>query len=176
MIREISSSRLLAQADRLASGDGGRGQPRNADLRRAVSAAYYALFHRVTIYTAERLVPDAPREHQLRLVRSLDHGAVAQICRLVVGRQGAPGTSHYGPVVDDLRSETRLAAMCTTFLEAQQRRHQADYDHLADFSRPGTVTFLTTTRQAVVDLGHVSRTTHGRMFFLLIAMQSGLRR
>ena len=38
---------LIKIARQLASGavDGNRGRPRQAELRRAVSAAYYALFH-----------------------------------------------------------------------------------------------------------------------------------
>jgi hypothetical protein len=44
MQRPIKPEWLLRQADDLAGRVAGVGQPRNADLRRATSAAYYALY------------------------------------------------------------------------------------------------------------------------------------
>ena len=46
---------LLSQANRLAAASTGR--PRQADLRRAVSASYYALFHLLIGDAVQRLNP-----------------------------------------------------------------------------------------------------------------------
>ena len=46
---------LLRIAEELARGaiGGGRGRPRQAELRRAISAAYYALFHTLALMRCE---------------------------------------------------------------------------------------------------------------------------
>ncbi|GAA4810384.1 hypothetical protein GCM10023200_55170 [Actinomycetospora chlora] len=175
MIREIDPQRLLRHADELARG-GGRGQPRNIDLRRATSAAYYAVFHRVALYTLERLVPTAPRSHQLGLARSLQHGSVAQVCRAVLHAPAPKTSAHHRPVTDDLAADVRITDFAQVFLDLQQRRHEADYDHLADFNRPGALSSVQGARQAVEWLGQISNSNRGRTLFLLIAMQSGLGR
>lgn len=48
---------LIRIARQLASGvvSGSRGRPRQAELRRAMSAAYYALFHALAYCCADRL-------------------------------------------------------------------------------------------------------------------------
>ena len=45
---------LIRMARQLASGDlgSGRGRPRQAELRRAVSTAYYAMFHALALTAA----------------------------------------------------------------------------------------------------------------------------
>ena len=59
------------------------GQPRNTDLRRAVSAAYYALFHHLTMEgeeAAERLSRSKTREIQRLLA---ENPAVPERIRVV---------------------------------------------------------------------------------------------
>lgn len=123
MIREISPGRLLDQAERLGRGPGGRGQPRNGDLRRAVSSAYYALFHAFTLAIVGTLVPASPREDQLRLVRPFQHTAIKTICQAVVGSKPFSSTSAHRPIADDLQSDGRLVQICQSFLDLQQRRY-----------------------------------------------------
>ena len=61
---------LLRIAEGLARGalSSGRGRPRQAELRRAVSAAYYALFHTLALCGASTLV-GAARFRRLRSVQ-----------------------------------------------------------------------------------------------------------
>ncbi len=44
-VRFIQSAELLVLADKLAGREAGKGKPRTIELRRAVSSAYYAVFH-----------------------------------------------------------------------------------------------------------------------------------
>ena len=71
---------LIRISRQLASGavGGSRGRPRQAELRRAVSAAYYALFHSLALCCAERLAGSsrASRRDQswIQTYRALEHG------------------------------------------------------------------------------------------------------
>lgn len=174
MIREISPGRLLDQAERLGRGTGGRGRPRNGDLRRAVSSAYYPLFHAFKSAIVGTLIPDSPREDQLRLVRPFQHTAIKTICQAVVGSKPFSSTSAHRPIADDLQSDGRLFQICQSFLDLQKRRYQADYDDLADFSRPDTLTVVAQARRAVELLDEIAETDPGRMLFLLISLQTRL--
>src|SRR4051794_12882066 len=50
-----NAEHLLDQAERLIA-PGGRGAPRQVDLRRAISNSYYALFHAVSMAGADQFI------------------------------------------------------------------------------------------------------------------------
>ena len=52
---------LLDQADRLITSQG-RGAPRQADLRRAISTAYYSVFHAIVTNATDDLVGSTQRQ------------------------------------------------------------------------------------------------------------------
>ena len=68
----------LAQAKLLATKE--KSRPKQASLRRSVSAAYYALFHLLVDAAAGRLVSGADRQ-PLRecLSRAFDHGVMKRV-------------------------------------------------------------------------------------------------
>src|SRR5262245_20158318 len=81
----IDPDHLLDQADRLIASTGG-GAPRQVDLRRAISNAYYALFHAVTTEAADDLVGRTHRQsprYQL-VYRSIEHRSLLRLCEDIV--------------------------------------------------------------------------------------------
>ena len=90
-------------------------RPRQADLRRAISAAYYALFHCLAHTCADRLAgPDRAigrRPMWRRVYRALDHNQAKTRCRNVPS-SFPDGVRQFG----------------RTFAELQSKRHLADYD------------------------------------------------
>ncbi len=66
---------LLEQARHLANREPKR--PKQASLRRAVSTAYYALFHLLSIETAKNWKRPAERS---TVARMLDHSPMAKVC------------------------------------------------------------------------------------------------
>ncbi len=100
--------RLLAAAQELVAS-----KPRSAAFRRrAVSTAYYAVFHALAKSCAGTLIPDGRRgsDEYRRIYRALDHGSL----RNVLGQ--SPASDHpilrkIGPIVVRLQTE----------------RHRADY-------------------------------------------------
>lgn len=106
-----SHSDLLDQVRWLAS----RGRrPRHADLKRATSTAYYALFHALAERFANELVGRRHRQTVAwgKVYRALDHGKARQEFKRLLPTVG-PG------VVQEL---------AILFVELQELRHLADYD------------------------------------------------
>lgn len=113
---------LLATARLLATST--KGKPPQVHLRRAVSTAYYALFHMLARNGADLLIggQGALRsKHAWRQVyRALDHGAARNACQneRIVSRFPKP-----------------IRAFANLFIVMQVRRHDADYDPVKRFSR-----------------------------------------
>ena len=111
---------LLATARRLAKATSSK--PKQADLRRAISTAYYALFYALAADAANLLVggkADALRSGWAQAYRALDHGAAKNAC----ARIQAPGFPQ------------PICALAEAFAFLQQQRHDADYDPLPRFTR-----------------------------------------
>jgi hypothetical protein len=108
--------------------DAPRGGPRRqANLRRAISTAYYAVCHTVLIAAADRVIGRRRRgtPHYALVYRSIDHRALSGFCSLI-SRSTLPPKYHDlsppGGFAADIRSFALNAA------DLQQERHSADYD------------------------------------------------
>ena len=113
---------LLEQAQHLARREPKR--PKQASLRRAVSAAYYALFH-LLIAEATRNWKRAAQRHSLG--RAFDHGQMRTACEkkrkeLTAYLNGDPSPSPQRVLSQHLHTVT------DTFIQLQQQRQTADYD------------------------------------------------
>lgn len=105
-------ARLLLAADDLCRSTGGR--PRDAFMRRAVSTAYYALFHALARLCADELVGRAYARTAgyARVYRALDHASARRALRSQEAAQLGSAVGRIG----------------LAFAELQQERHRADYD------------------------------------------------
>ena len=119
----IATSRLLSTT--LHPGT----QPLPDSLRRAVSTAYYAMFHALASSNADCLVgtPQDPlTEHAWsRIYRGLNHNAAR---RNLLQDQGL-----FSP---------KIRHLAVTFAQLQDLRHQADYDPNTTFSIPETLIWI----------------------------------
>ena len=129
---------LLEQAKHLANRE--RRKPRQASLRRAVSTAYYALFH---LLISEATLNWGGVGQRHLLARLFEHGrmrAAAEKQRGECNRfihsnpQPAPG-----PELDCAR---HLYKVADAFTRAQQQRHTADYDNATKWTRTEAVTVI----------------------------------
>ena len=123
---------LIRIASYLASGElhGGRGRPRQTELRRAVSCAYYALFHALARCCANALVGNrrATRSQPAwrQVYRALEHGPARQRCSSQ----------------DMNKFPLRIQEFAEKFVEMQRERHAADYDPEANFSRSDVIQWI----------------------------------
>ncbi len=131
---------LLRIAGHLASGavGGGRGRPRQADLRRAVSTAYYALFHALALCAANMLAGSSRREASWQQTyRALEHGHARNQC----DDQSAMG-----------QFSTEIQNFARRFVTMQYQRQLADYSPSAAFSRERVLLLIDEADDAIDSL------------------------
>jgi hypothetical protein len=107
----------------------GKTKPKQATLRRAVSTAYYALFHLLSDDASQMTV----RNKRLRLIvrRAFRHSDMVNASRSF---QGGTLPKHLSNVLSEqVSSSLRLVA--AAFVDLQQARHEADYDLSKRFIR-----------------------------------------
>jgi hypothetical protein len=117
---------LLEQADRLI-GAGSPGQPRQVDLRRAISAAYYAVFHSTLAAAADRYVGANRRatgQYSLAY-RSVDHKEFRDICSRISIPNFSGRLSQYLPAAI---FDANIRTFAQAVLELQAKRIDADYN------------------------------------------------
>lgn len=83
------------------------------------------------------------------------------MCEWILG-PGAPPLKVRDTMMS-LRSSSRLQDIALSFQTLQQARHEADYDHLADFTRPGTLSLIDQARDAIRKL-ELTRTRSPRTY------------
>ena len=108
---------LIEQAEHLASKE--RGRPKEASLRRAVSTAYYALFHELCRITANALVGSSTRwETYSPVYRLIDH----KVAKSLFERTRNAGSGEFRAL------GAAVAEIGENFIRLQDERHRADYD------------------------------------------------
>lgn len=189
----IRADRLMTQAKALAGYDAGRGRPSPTDHRRAVSSAYYALFHRVVEETVLRVLPDgvASDEDRFRAARWIQHADINQAarwvgeCASVTDATATPpastgvkhgvwdlfsvpgvGASRVGDVPHHLLRLTR------TFVDLQAARHSADYDQLASFPKSTAQRHVGAAEAAIGLLRANVVDAHVQRFLALVVFRS----
>jgi uncharacterized protein (UPF0332 family) len=122
---------LLEQAQHLAQREPRR--PRQASLRRAVSSAYYALFH---LLISEAVKNWKRPKERFTLARMFNHEPMGRVCtkkrdelRSYFAANPPPPP---GPDYDRNRD---LLIVTETFADMLQHRHTADYDGAKAWSR-----------------------------------------
>jgi uncharacterized protein (UPF0332 family) len=123
---------LLQQAYDLA--DKEPTEPKQASLRRAVSTAYYAVFH---LLIDEAVSKWAVERQRSVLARTFEHGKMKGICDEVVKIVKSGG---------NLPPE--LNTVAHNFIQLQQYRHTADYDNSKQWSRTDVKNVLTLATDA----------------------------
>jgi len=135
---------LLAQAQHLATKEPKR--PKQASLRRGVSTAYYALFHLLTDESSRFLVSgNAAGRSDLRqgLRRSFVHTDMKSASKSFAG--GTPAAvwqTATGSISPDIMK------VAETFVELQDARHEADYDHTRGWTRQEALDLIRRTEEA----------------------------
>jgi uncharacterized protein (UPF0332 family) len=169
--RPIKPEWLIRQANKLAGRDPpATGQPINADLRRAVSAAYYALFHKLIICAGEALLPKGTQEDRWRFGRHFEHAAMKRVCGWATGQSSAP--ARYRPLLSPLSGDPQLMVIALAFQALQQDRHSADYDHEANFTKPQVLNLIDLASTAIVTLDALKGTAPLQVFLVQMAISS----
>lgn len=123
----ISAQDLLSHAEDLLN-VGRRGAPSQVSLRRAISAAYYGLFHYLLADAADTLVGKTKRaEPAYALVyRAFEHGKMRSRAEQAARPQSELARALPSFGLSAFSDEIRKGA--TAFVGLQIERHKADYD------------------------------------------------
>lgn len=135
---------LIRIARHLASGavGGGRGRPRQAELRRAISATYYALFHSLALSCANTLAGSSRnRPSWQQTYRALEHGYARNQCDDRSVMSGFPS---------EIRYFGRI------FVLLQRQRQQADYSPAATFARSRVMQLISEAEGAIGAIENVA--------------------
>jgi hypothetical protein len=148
---------LLEQARQLAQLDPRR--PKQASLRRAVSSAYYALFHLLAaeasaLYAAEPVIV-------ARISRTLNHNEMKRASSMIANDKlpkglHPPGGGYAAPL--------DLKMVANAFVTLQQARHEADYDLARTFRRREVLDFVQSSRDAMDAWDRVRKTDDARLY------------
>ncbi len=166
-------AQLLEQACHLARRDPYR--PRQVNLRRAVSAGYYALFH----FLIDRAVSELARgtgNGQLRgvLARTFQHGTMRNASlRFAKGLEGLPIALRSALPAEPFPLE--LTDIAAAFSEAQQARHLADYDTTHRVARPDALGQIELVSTAIRDWPRISGMPATRLFLYTLLLGDRLR-
>ena len=123
---------LMETARRLT--ESGISQPTQADLRRAVSPAYYALFHCLATAAADLLTGSerSPEWHQV--YRALEHGKAKRACQQQRAMRAFP---------------MEIRSFAKAFVELQDARHEADYALDGQYLKPDVLAIITRAEEAI---------------------------
>lgn len=162
----LNPDHLFDQADRLTSPPAG-GAPRQADLRRAISSAYFGLFHAVVTEAADDFAGKT-RRHTPRyalVYRSIDHRSLRGICEAIIKPKLPVKYFKYEPKGG---FGPDLIALATAVTELQEKRHMADYDPLFRVRMSDAVLAVATGRSALVRFRRVSHPRRKAFLSLLV--------
>lgn len=144
---------MIVAARKLANASPKR--PRQAELRRAVSTAYYALFHVLAREVADLLVgvgQNRPDRAWAQVYRALQHGEAKNAC-IQVGNLGFSGD-----IID----------LAKPFVALQELRHRADYDPEYRLQRADAITAIELAEGAMERLKSATRKERRAFAVLLI--------
>lgn len=161
---------LLSLAEDLLAQTGGPGRPRQVLLRRAVSCAYYAVFH-LLIHASTEAMQIPPNQDRRRWRRSLgrafDHAVMARAASGVAAAQ----VRQIGPIP----TPADLQTVCRALVDLRSARHQADYDMNEQFSKEDATNFVDQAKEAFEAWGRVQPDPVAGLFLHLLHSYEGLR-
>lgn len=139
-------------------------------MRRAVSTAYYALFHLLIEDAASALSPSAPAVLRKVVQRAFQHGLMKTVCKDFIqantvvarGQQSSLPTAVEQMLVFPLDAD--LQKVLTTFVELQEARHKADYDLTEQWNRLDVLNKLLMAREAFGAWANVRKTPNAAVF------------
>lgn len=132
---------LVEQASHLAQRE--RSRPKQASLRRAISTAYYSLFHLLLEEAAKRIVTDA--NLRCLVARAFSHSEMGKAAKCFASGGDLPAhvqAAFAGTIPVEIRQVAKA------LVDLQQARHDADYNLLKTFTRQDTLDHIATAQAA----------------------------
>ena len=149
---------LLTTARKLARANPRK--PSQADLKRAISTAYYAVFHVLAKQCADAFAGTGPGRSDKawnQVDRALEHGFAKNACKQASNLGFPPG----------------IVTFATAFVALQEERHRADYDPESRYSRAQALDFVQQAEQAIQALKGAPTPDRRALAVLVMLKQRG---
>ncbi|MGD0183730.1 MAG: hypothetical protein ABSC25_00590 [Roseiarcus sp.] len=159
---------LLDQAELLANKEPRR--PKQASLRRAVSTAYYALFHLMIEDSARALSPSSPAALRKVVQRAFQHGLMKTTCKDFVQANTAIMNNKQSALPTAVETmlafpfDADLITVLTAFVDLQESRHKADYDLTEQWNRLDALNKILMVREAFAAWSNIRKTPNVAVF------------
>jgi hypothetical protein len=157
----LNPDHLLEQAARLVTPPR-RGAPRQTDLRRAISNAYYALFHAIVTQATDELFgrPQRGTQEYQTAFRRVEHRKLKRVCDDIAKTNLPRKHLIFG---------ADLTGVASVVIDLYEKRHSADYDPLYRVSSSDADSAVRAARAALSSFRSLSREKQ-RIFSSLIAL------
>ena len=153
-------SDLLEQAFHLAKRE--HKKPRQASLRRSVSASYYALFHLLIDAAIKRAFPGKDRAILRNyLARTISHSNIKNLAQ-DFSRASVP--KNLCPVLGIDTLDERLVFVANAFIQLQNARLDADYNLNKKFVKSKVIELAIMTKRAFNSWKEVNKTIEADVF------------
>lgn len=161
----LNPNHLFEQANKLITIQ--FGPPRQVDVRRAISAAYYATFHATITAAADQFIGITNRDtSRYGLVyRSVSHAWLRDLCREV---QKPTLSNKFRPHAPISGFGLNVTAFAAAVVELQEKRHSADYDVMIRMNKSDAVLAISTAKAALRRFSKASKTR--RLAFLSLLL------
>jgi uncharacterized protein (UPF0332 family) len=144
----IDPEQLLDHAEALFRKKPKGGRHKQVDLRRSISASYYALFHAILGTSADFLIGKAHRRSAAYLVvyRSLDHTKLKRVCD-DLRRSTLP--ERYRRLLRTSNIHADVQQVAFGVVKLQEWRYNAEYNPVGDFTFVDALFTSSMAREAV---------------------------
>lgn len=151
-IRKVSvlSSELLEAAEAIAESAPKSSDLENTFCRKAISTAYFAVFHKLVEDATNRIIDTGDEDylHRGELARWYTHGDIRTVSQWIVN------WANGGKLPDSVNgllnaAPADLIKLSKFVLRLQKARHSADYDRFEHFKKGDTGKWITTARDAI---------------------------
>jgi uncharacterized protein (UPF0332 family) len=158
---------LLEQAQHLAQRE--RKRPKQASLRRAISSAYYALFH---LLIAETVKNWRREQERFTLARMFEHAAMGKSCtkrRDELRAYFKENPQHLN--TPDAITNRHLLNVQEAFVDMLQQRQTADYDGAKTWSRVEVLERLDAVKEAFASWKQVKDHPDAQNFLVTLLLK-----
>ena len=134
--------------------------------RRAVSAAYYALFHHINGGAVDLIAPNVPVQTNHRIQRWFEHAEIKKVCgRFLPAKLDQPLLDLIGDTASpDLRN------VAQSFITLQEARHNADYNLGYILTSEETEQFILLALVAMDSWDRIANSAEANIFILSLLM------
>lgn len=171
----VAPDELLGLAQHLTGRAGGPAEPPAAWLRRAISTAYYALFHELVSWSVARALSEPDREQERWAVsRWFQHAEIRQVSlwvsALAFDDKGVPAgvAALFGGADAAKQIPAELQFVAESFVALHKARQSADYDPALDLTRADAITLIDLAATAISTWRAMPSGHHRDLFLMLM--------